>query len=230
VSEQAVATAQGGLARAEESLAVAIAADGPVTVAKGEPVFDTPKPDEALKTAETVRRDVKAAQVRADVAHGVTTLDWTEYVPLMSAVFQPFTQNPPSLVQPQFGWQAQAVLTVPFYEGGLRYGQMHERRALADSADAQLENTLRQAKSEVRAAFEAVKHADEALLAARESAKQAAEALDLANVSYQAGATTNLEVIDAERRARDAETQVAVAEDAARQARLDVLAASGRFP
>jgi outer membrane protein TolC len=39
-----------------------------------------------------------------------------------------------------------------------------------------------------------------------------------------------LEVIDAERQARDAETLAAVAEDAARQARLDMLAASGRFP
>ena len=39
-----------------------------------------------------------------------------------------------------------------------------------------------------------------------------------------------LEVIDAERRSRDAETAAVVAEDAARQARLDLLAASGRFP
>jgi hypothetical protein len=37
-------------------------------------------------------------------------------------------------------------------------------------------------------------------------------------------------VIDAERTARDAETAVAVAEDGARQARLDMLAATGRLP
>jgi hypothetical protein len=37
-------------------------------------------------------------------------------------------------------------------------------------------------------------------------------------------------VIDAERRARDPETQEAVAEDAAREARLDLLAATGKFP
>jgi hypothetical protein len=38
------------------------------------------------------------------------------------------------------------------------------------------------------------------------------------------------EVIDAARQARDAETQAAVSEDAAREARLDLLAATGRFP
>lgn len=54
--------------------------------------------------------------------------------------------------------------------------------------------------------------------------------MDLANVAYRAGATTNLEVIDAERRARDAQVQAVLAEDAARQARLDLLLASGSFP
>ena len=87
-----------------------------------------------------------------------------------------------------------------------------------------------QARSEVRAAFESLTRADAGLASATTAAKLAAEALKLANVAYQAGATTNIEVIDAERRARDAETSAVIAEDGARQARLDLLAASGRFP
>jgi outer membrane protein TolC len=43
-------------------------------------------------------------------------------------------------------------------------------------------------------------------------------------------ASTNIEVIDAERRARDAQTTAVIADDTARQARLDLLAATGRFP
>jgi len=73
----------------------------------------------------------------------------------------------------------------------------------------------------VRIAFEAVQRADDAL---------AQEALELSQLAYRAGATTNIDVIDAERRALDAETDAAVAEDSSRQARLDLLAASGRFP
>ena len=65
---------------------------------------------------------------------------------------------------------------------------------------------------------------------ALQSAEFAKQALSLANLAYRAGATTNLEVIDAERQARDADTRAAIAEDLARQARLDLLAASGRFP
>ena len=61
-------------------------------------------------------------------------------------------------------------------------------------------------------------------------AKLAREALDLANRAYRAGATSNIEVIDAERRARDADTAAVIAEDNVRQARLDLLAAAGQFP
>ena len=82
----------------------------------------------------------------------------------------------------------------------------------------------------MRVAFEAVKRADLALAAAKKSAALALEARELANVAYTSGAATSLEVIDAERRARDADTQAAVAEDTARQARLELLAASGKFP
>ena len=58
----------------------------------------------------------------------------------------------------------------------------------------------------------------------------ARRAMELATMAYKAGATTNLEVIDAARSARDADTASAQAEDLSRQARLDLLVASGRFP
>jgi outer membrane protein TolC len=48
--------------------------------------------------------------------------------------------------------------------------------------------------------------------------------------AWRAGATTSLDVVDAERTARDADSAAVIAEDAARQARLDLLAAAGKFP
>ena len=49
-------------------------------------------------------------------------------------------------------------------------------------------------------------------------------------MSFRAGAATNIEVIDAERTARDTDTAVAVAEDLLRRSRLDLLTALGEFP
>ena len=62
------------------------------------------------------------------------------------------------------------------------------------------------------------------------AAASANEVLKITIVAFEAGASTNIEVIDAQRSARDLETAVTQAEDRVRQARLDLLVALGRFP
>ena len=90
---------------------------------------------------------------------------------------------------------------------------------------------MRQAQSEVRVDFEAMLRADLALTSAREAGRPGAPRLWSWRPSPTRPARrTNLEVIDAARSARDADTAAAQAEDLARQARLDLLVASGRFP
>ena len=88
----------------------------------------------------------------------------------------------------------------------------------------------RQAASEIRSFTEAVRSAERALVAARAGASQAQQVVEIVNVAFRAGATTNIEVIDAQRRARDADTSAAITEDRLRRARLDLLVAMGRFP
>jgi outer membrane protein TolC len=122
------------------------------------------------------------------------------------------------------------VLSFPLVEGGLRRGQSRERAALVAEARSQYEGLLRQTRSDIRVAVEEIRRADQAVQSAARAAKLAHEALGLADLAYRAGATTNLEVIDAERRARDADTAAVIADDNARQARLDLLAAAGQFP
>lgn len=216
------------LARDREALGVLVGVGGPLDA--DEPVLRAPSdPKQAMAEAER-RSDVQAAAAHLHATQHVVDDNWTDYSPYLTGTFQPFYQNPALLTYPTTGWQAQLILTIPLYDGGLRYGQQKERAATRDEAQAQVEATLRQARSDVRTAFEEVKRADASLAAAGEAAKLAQSGLDSANIAYRAGASTNIEVIDAERTARDAETAVAVAEDGARQARVDLLAATGRFP
>jgi len=230
VSETQLRNAQAGVFRAQEALGVLVGGSGPVDAAASVSLPDTPaSPNAALEEAGN-RSDVRAARTRVEVTRRSVGRNWADYMPLLSAQFQPFFQHPSTLTNPETGWQAQLILQIPFYDGGLRYGQQDERAAQAEQARTQLEGVLRQTKAEVRTAFETVQRADQALESARRAAALSGQALELANIAYKAGATTNLEVIDAERRARDAETSAVVAEDAARQARVDLLAASGRFP
>jgi len=235
-NEATVHTQLAALVKARAALGVLLAVDEPIDVPDQEPagaaaggVAAVPSLATALDETKA-RADVRAGDERVRAAERSRNRDWADYSPYLVGVAQPFYQNPPSLVTPLTGWQAQLVLTIPLYDGGLRYGQEDERRALLGEARVGRDAALRQARSDVRAGFEAMQRADDALVAARDAARLAHESLDLATIAYRAGATTNIEVIDAERRARDADAAVALAEDAARQARLDLLAASGRFP
>lgn len=221
--------ARASLARAQEGLGVIAAAEEPLDAADDPQFPDTGDVGTALQAAEHERTDIRALRERKGAADRVVRDSWADYLPLLNAVGTPFVTAPSDVV-PSRGWSAQLVLSLPLYDGGLRYGLQDERRALAAEARENLDGALRQARAEVRGSFVAMLRADDALNAARDGARLAQEALDLASLAYRAGAVTNLEVIDAERRARDADTTAALAEDSARQARLDLLTASGKFP
>ncbi len=228
--EAQVQNAFNALVRAQEALGTITGADSPLDAAE-EPTFPTPPTAaDATRDAEERRQDIRAAQLRASAAEHIRRDSWLDYLPSLLGTFQPFYQDPATLTLPKTGWQAQLLLSITIYDGGTRSGLAKERGALAGEAQEQLDGLLRQARSEVRIAFDSVQRADAALTESRRAADRATEALQLANRAYQAGATGNLEVIDAERRARDAATSAAVAEDAVRQARLDLLAATGHFP
>jgi outer membrane protein len=218
------------LFRAREALGVLVAGDGSMDAGDDNFGWRMPTLNDALNEAQRGRPDVLARERAAKAADRTVKQAYADYLPYLNLIAFPFYQDHPTTTVPHTGWEAELVLTLPLYDGGLRYGQEHERKAIAGEARLNVEATLRQAKSDVRAAFEEMQRADVALDQARQSAEFGKQALALANLAYRAGATTNLEVIDAERQARDAETQAAIAEDAARQARLDLLAASGRFP
>ena len=207
-----------------------VGTDGPVDAVDEVDLPAPPSMADAVAGARTDRTDVRLLDMRVASAKRAAGDTWAYYTPYLAAVGTPFVQYPPTLTQPELGWQAQLVLTLPLYDGGLRSGIARERDAVLAEARSNLEAGLRQAQAEIRANFEAMLRADLALASARDAARLARRAMDLATIAYKAGATTNLEVIDAARSARDADTAAAQAEDLSRQARLDLLVASGRFP
>ena len=215
------------LARAREALGVLLAEDKPMDT-----LDDVSLPDGSVNFEEAAgrRKDVQAAKVRALAAEKVRKDSWADFAPVLNGQFQPFFQHPSTLTMPDTGWQAMLVLSFPLIEGGLRVGQRREREALLAEARAQYDGLLRQTRSDIRVAVEEIRRADEAMRSSSAAAELAHQGLDLANLAYRAGATTNIEVIDAERRARDADSGVVIVEDTVRQARLDLLVAAGQFP
>ena len=161
-----------------------------------------PTLDDSLKDALSLRSDVQLFRGRLSAAERVAHDDWADYTPSLLLTVQPFLQYPQTSQLPQLGFQGQLLLSWPIYDGGLRYGLAKERASLVREARLWVEGGVRQAQADVRAADEEVRRSAAALAAARDAAKLAAEGLSLTNLAYRAGASTNIEVIDAERRAR----------------------------
>ena len=230
VTQTQLASALGTLERLQEQLGVAVGVDGPLDASEVEPSLPAAVAPERVSQVINERSDVQAAVTRVETAKNSIRWNWADYSPLLSAVVTPAYQNPATATVPTLGFQAQLVLSIPLYDGGLRYGQQRERQLQLEQAKVQLEAASRSAAAEVRTGLSQVRRADESLAAARDAATQAEGALALSQDAFRAGGSTNLEVVDAERRARDAATAVALAENAARQARLELLGAAGLFP
>jgi len=232
--EARVEDAQLSIRRAQEALGVLVASDGPIDAA-AEPVFDVPAEIGAQGAADdrqlaASRQDLRLIIARQAAATRVVNDSWKSYLPSVSALFTPQVLAPSGLFAQSRSWRASVLFSVPVFEFGQRKGLQREREALLTEVEEQRAATERQASSEIRTAREAVRLTERALERAQLAAQQANEVVQITDVAFREGATTNIEVIDAQRRARDAETTAAIAEDAVRRARLELLVATGRFP
>lgn len=234
-SAQEVATTEGGfeasslaLRRAQEALGVAVFAEGPVDAA-GDPDLSLAgaAPPDDVWLAE--RPDVRLFTAELEAADRVVRDSWKDWLPNGVASFTPQYVRPAGFFEPASTWRAVFFLQVPLYDptlGPVKAVRVADR----ESARLRLDALRVQARSEVRTAQEAVVRLERASAAIRKAADNAAEALRITEVAYRAGATTNIEVVEAQQTARNAEITASIADDQLRQARLDLLVALGAFP
>jgi outer membrane protein TolC len=154
---------------------------------------------------------------------------WKSWLPELTAGFTPQYVTPPGFFAPAATWAAVFQLQVPIYDGTIGATR---RVRVADREVAQLRlNAVKvQARSELRVAQEAVVRNERIVTANRRAAEDAGEALRISEIAYKAGATTNVEVVQAQQTASNAAIAAAQAEDRLLQARLDLLLALGQFP
>jgi outer membrane protein TolC len=227
-NEARLEVVQLGVRGGQEALGVLMGANGPIDAAS-EPVFDVPTVgDEAGWMA--LRPDVRlfAAQERAaDRVWRDSSKDW---FPTAIASFDPQALVPASIFSSSRSWRFVVQFTQPIFDSGQRKSVRRLRETDLNVSRLALTGLQTQARSEVRMAQDTVRTNERTLISLRSAAQQAQEVLNITNFAFEAGATTNLEVIDAQRQARDADAIAAIAEDTLRRAQLDLLTALGRFP
>ncbi len=227
-NEARLEVTQLGVRIGQEALGVLMAANGPVDAAS-EPNFEVPAViDEAGWMS--LRPDLRlfAAQERAsDRVWRDSSKDW---FPTGVASFDPQALVPASVFTSARSWRFVVNFSQPIFDSGQRRAVKRLRESDFNVSRLALTALQIRARSEVRLAQDTVRTSERALTNLRIAAQQAQEVLNITNFAFQAGATTNLEVIDAQRQARDADSAAAVAANTLMRAQLDFLTALGRFP
>lgn len=213
---------------AQERLGVAVWHVGPLDALGSLEPQGLPSLSDALESARD-RPDLTSLRTQARSDQKRVDQGFLDYLPNLSANGMAFYQNPPSVNFPELGWQLQLVLSLPLYDGGRRYADQDARKAQAMASRAEVQQAELAAMAEVRSTARQVESLHVAWKEAESSTKVAREALDLAHRSFEEGSGTQMEVIDAERNVRDAETGSAIAEMAWLEARVLYRLASGQL-
>lgn len=213
--------------QAQEALGVATFSDAPLD-ARGDPELKPAAPPSS--DAWLMQRpDVRLFSAQLQAADRVVRDAWTAWFPTGTAFFTPQYVNPKGGFEPARTWRAVFQLQIPIFDGTLGPGK-RVKVADLEAARYRLDAVKVEARAELRLAQDAVARTEQIVGTSRESSANATEALRITELAYRAGATSNIEVVQAQQTARSAEIALAVAEDRLRQARLDLLLALGQFP
>jgi len=156
------------------------------------------------------RADVAAARKRFEVAQRNVDDVKLQFSPTITASSALSTTTADTGAAPSTTWNIQGILSVPFWEGGARYGALRSARVDADEAEANLVALRRNATVQVEQAHRAVKVAEDSRLVASNARQLAAETDRLTRASYTEGKGTSLELVTAAAALRSAEINLAL--------------------
>ncbi|MDP3155118.1 MAG: TolC family protein [Archangium sp.] len=198
LAKSQVVTANETLRQARETLGLALGLDEAVTVAPGFQLDGlaarVPAACRAVAGLDD-RPDVQAALARFEVAHrGVLDVK-SQFLPSLAvrSTAQAFFLSGQAIPI----WNLQAVLTVPIFDGGIRYGQLRDAKAQEKQAEARHVAAVRQARVELERARRGIEVATDSRTQAEEALTQAVLTETLTRKAWDAGIGTSLELVTA---------------------------------
>jgi outer membrane protein TolC len=231
-SRATIVSGDEALRQAREALGLALGLPEAVTVSRSIKIDDLAA--EAERSCPRVkelaeRPDIMAAQKKVEVAErNITNLELS-FLPTLSAQSQlASTTADLGGATPRTTWSVSAVLSIPIWDGGARYGALRTARVVRDESGYALESARRTATIAVDQARRSISVAEAALDVARQAQTLAARVDQLTQTSYRAGQGTSLELVIAAAALRQAEVQLVLSEFNVVNARLGALFALAR--
>ncbi len=231
ISKAAVVMGDEALRQAREALGVALGVDEATGV---RPDFQLNGLAEQLAACHPVatlegRPDQLAAAARVEVAHRQVLDAKAQFLPTLSV-----RTTAQAFVFPGQGvfpiWNLQAVLTVPLWDGGGRYGVLKDAHAQEAQAVAREQSTQRQGRVDVERAKRGIEVAERARALAAAAAEQAVKNEQLTRRAFDAGLGTSLELVTAASSLRQQQLTLALRDYEVIRARVVALFALADCP
>ena len=183
-----------------------------------------------MEAASVARADVRRAVLERALASLAIKDAWFRLAPTLTISWVGTVNAPTTLFNPDAAqWIASATLSVPFYDGGARYGWRRDAEAARAQADARLAEVHRIVRLQIRDAMRQVEIAERGARIAARQQEIAVRAAESAEESYRLGNLTGLE-LDAARQAREeAELQRVIADLDLTTAKVNLLTATGEL-
>jgi outer membrane protein TolC len=213
-SRSAIISGDESLVRAREALGVALGSRVPLAPPEGADLesFETAVARTCRLNEDLERRpDVAAARTRVDIAERAVTDAELMFSPslVLSSTAQ-YSTAP--VLAPNTAWSVSALVNVPLYDGGVRYGALRDSRAALEQARQTLVSTRLDAivaSARARRAVGVLEHTRDV---AREQRDLAARIDSRTRDGYAHGLGTSLDLVISAQALRQAEIDLAILE------------------
>jgi outer membrane protein TolC len=170
------------------------------------------------------RADIKKARNDIEIARRGITDVWLQFSPTASLSTTASLENTEQGTSGRLGaWNISGVLTVPFWDGGARYGSLKIAKVQHEEAKLALEAAIRGADISVQQALRSVAVAEKERAVSERARNVAKEISRLTLRSFQVGSGTSFDLVTAASTERAAELDLVAKDFALIQAKLSAV-------
>jgi outer membrane protein TolC len=228
--EQSLRSQRIALDAARRQLAILIGVSGSPDVERpAEPATPTGSEGEQVRDAMAQRVDLRAADISLQMAERTVSSVWWGFAPTLDLSWAYRWTEAQGFANQRGSWNLLLALNMPIYDGGVRYADLRDSRSKVIEARAQRRALGLEIESDIVRLRAEVESADTGVVSARKAVSLARATVEDMEASFEVGAATQLDVLDASQRRLDAELQLTSSLYSRDLARLSLAHALGRF-
>jgi outer membrane protein TolC len=218
------------LKAARRQLAILLGLTGSVEVQRpAEPVSIAATGKRQVDDALQQRHDYQATELAVSIARQSRKAAWWGFAPTLDLTWLYRWTNAEGFAGDKDQWNLMFTLNLPLYDGGIRYANLRDAKSKIREATLQQGALGLQIEGQIVKLRADVESANAGVISARKAVELARTTASDMEASFQAGAMTQLDVIDANQRLLDAELAVTSSLFQRDLARLSLAHALGRY-